>query len=82
MIRMNEAKFDELQGSLSDTKFASILGIDRVQLYRARKGYSAVGAGFLEGFMTAYPELDVRDYFRCSGRLGAKRMDAGNSAAI
>jgi hypothetical protein len=69
MIRINKDKFNELQGGLSDTRFAAILGIDRSQLYRARKGYSAVGAGFLEGFMTAYPEQDVRDYFKCSGRI-------------
>ena len=51
------------QGGLSDTRSASILGINRSQLYRARNGYSAVGAGLLEGFMTAYPDLDVREYF-------------------
>ena len=75
MIRINEMKFNELQGGLSDTKFASILGINRSQLYRARNGYSAVGAGMLEGFMTAYPELDVRDYFRCSGRIRRSYTD-------
>lgn len=75
MIRINEIKFNELQGGLSDTKFASILGINRSQLYRARNGYSAVGAGMLEGFMTAYPELDVRDYFRCSGRIKGRNTD-------
>lgn len=29
----------------------------------------------IEGFMTAYPELDVRDYFRCSGRIKGRNMD-------
>jgi hypothetical protein len=69
MIQINQEKFYELQGSLSDAKFASRLGISRSQLFRARNGYSAVGAGLFEGFMTAYPELDVREYFKCSGRL-------------
>ena len=69
MIRINQDKFDELQGSMSDTKFAETLGINRSQLFRARNGYSAVGAGLLEGFMIAFPELDIHDYFRCTGRL-------------
>jgi hypothetical protein len=50
MIRINETKFNELQGGLSDTRFASIFGINRSQLYRARNGYSAVGAGLLLEF--------------------------------
>ena len=75
MIRINETKFNELQGGLSDTRFASILGINRSQLYRARNGYSAAGAGLLEGFMTAYPDLDVREYFRCSGRIRRSYTD-------
>ena len=75
MIRINETKLNELQGDLSDTRFASILGINRSQLYRARNGYSAVGAGLLEGFMTAYPDLDVREYFRCSGRIRRSYTD-------
>ena len=75
MIRINETKFNELQGGLSDTRFASILGINRSQLYRARNGYSAVGVGLLEGFMTAYPDLDVREYFRCSGRIRRSYTD-------
>ena len=75
MIRINETKFNELQGGLSDTRFASILGINRSQLYRTRNGYSAVGAGLLEGFMTAYPDLDVREYFRCSGRIRRSYTD-------
>ncbi len=75
MIRINQEKFDELQGGLSDTRFASLLGINRSQLYRARHGYSAVGAGLIEGFMTAFPELDIREYFRCSGRLGGQRRE-------
>lgn len=75
MIRINETKFNELQGGLSDTRFASILGINRSQLYRAKNGYSAVGAGLLEGFMTAYPDLDVREYFRCSGRIRRSYSD-------
>ncbi len=69
MIRINQEKFDELQGGMSDTKFASFLGINRSQLYRVRNGYSAVGAGLIEAFMTAYPDLDVREYFNCSGSL-------------
>ena len=75
MIRINETKFNELQGGLSDTRFASILGNNRSQLYRAKNGYSAVGAGLLEGFMTAYPDLDVREYFRCSGRIRRSYTD-------
>ena len=75
MIRINETKLNELQGDLSDTRFASILGINRSQLYRAKNGYSAVGAGLLEGFMTAYPDLDVREYFRCSGRIRRSYTD-------
>ena len=75
MIRINETKFNELRGGLSDTRFASILGINRSQLYRAKNGYSAVGAGLLEGFMTAYPDLDVREYFRCSGRIRRSYTD-------
>jgi len=75
MIRINETKFNELQGGLSDTRFASILGINRSQLYRAKNGYSAVGAGLLEGFMTAYSDLDVREYFRCSGRIRRSYTD-------
>ena len=41
MIRIDQEKFNELQGGLSDTKFASLPGINRSQLYRARHGYSA-----------------------------------------
>ena len=53
----------------------TFLGINRSQLYRAKNGYSAVGAGLLEGFMTAYPDLDVREYFRCSGRIRRSYTD-------
>ena len=69
MIRIRQDRFSDLQGSMSDTKFAETLGINRSQLFRVKNGYSSVGAGLLEGFMTAFPELDVHDYFRCTGRL-------------
>ena len=72
---MTQAERDELYRTRIDTRFASILGINRSQLYRAKNGYSAVGAGLLEGFMTAYPDLDVREYFRCSGRIRRSYTD-------
>lgn len=75
MIRIRQDMFSRLQGDMTDKKFAETLGINRSQLFRVKNGYSSVGAGLLEGFMLAFPELNVHDYFRCSGRLGGRNTD-------
>lgn len=63
MIRLNLAKFKELQGDMTEMDIARKLGICRSHLWRIRKGTSAVGGEFISKFMKAYPNEAFGDYF-------------------
>lgn len=79
MIRLNEKAFLELQGNVSDAAFARKLGVSRSQLWRIRRGKSAVGADFIEKFMLTYSEKSVNDYFFVSPVPEAARANVDNT---
>lgn len=47
---------------LTDTAMAKKIGISRPQLWRA-KGGSPVGEKFIAGFKSAFPRLDIEEFF-------------------
>lgn len=63
MLTVNETKFYELQGEMSDTQFAKELGVSRSSLWRVRTKHSAVGPDFLAKFKKRYPDKRMDDYF-------------------
>lgn len=63
MLRLNASKFLELQGDRSESNMAKFIGISRSQLWRIKKGRSAVGGEFLSKFKRRYPNESLDDYF-------------------
>lgn len=77
-IKLNIEKFNELQGDLSDTAMAELLGIGRTQLWRLKKGESRPGQRFIAGFLKAFPDEPFEEYFFVSDVALQERND--NSA--
>ena len=65
MAKVNVAKLMQLQGDLTDAKFAKEIGVSRTQLWRVRNGYSTPGPEFLAKFKARFPTERIDDYFFC-----------------
>ncbi|MDU5080285.1 hypothetical protein [uncultured Tissierella sp.] len=63
-LYINKDKFVKLQSDLklTETKMANKISVSRSQLWRAKAG-DPIGEKFLVGFMIAFPNLKVDEFF-------------------
>ena len=60
---LNTLKFEQLQGGRTDVEMASLLGLNRCQLWRAKNNINGVGEKFIAGFKRAFPDENMDEFF-------------------
>lgn len=66
-VRLNMAKFLELQGDMTEGEMAAKLNISRSHLWRIKRKTSSVGQAFIMKFRKTYPDESLDDYFFIEG---------------